>query len=513
MAEYAIDKDTLLQLIQRDCELILSFYLGDRLTLGVPEFHKELWDEFLQLLDEVNNPDLLVGVLKKLLGVPREHAKTTIVKVAIILFMRYSRLRFTAYVSNTGPSALNAIRDVYNWLTSPQEIELYGKPIVEKANETEKLYILQIHGPHLSKPKRIIMKAFGVETQIRGMNLDNERPDLMIFDDVESRETAATKEQQQKLDANIMGTALKAMSKMGLVVFIGNMIAETTLLARLSKEPEWRATVFGSIIRNKEGELVPLWPERWTLQALLNDYASFRRLGLGHVWEAEMMNLTSKEILGISLENCPRPPRPMPDQLLAGFITLDPAFGKEAYHDESALTVHGLLVGGSIPLVLETRHGRWSEDQVLDELLSLSYYWGVTTWFIEAVAAQRLLIPLFKSFLVIRGVGADLFLMLPIVGGRESKASRIVAFRNSCGMGSYGIVEEEQELVELLEQYAPDAVKHDDRCDSGAYGPIAWATNGSLVISQGRQDLVGALMGGVPDGDSGGGSELETVPF
>jgi hypothetical protein len=301
---------------------------------------------------------------------------------------------------------------------------------------------------------------------------------------------------------------------MGLAIFIGNMIRETTLLARLAKEPQWRATVFGSIIRNRAGNLVPLWPERWTLEKLLEEYAAYRRIGIGHVWEAEMMNLTAKEILGISLEKCPRPPRPMPDELMAGFITVDPAFGKEAYHDETALTVHGLLTGGNIPLVLETRHGRWNEDQILDELLSLSYYWGITTWFIEAVAAQKLLIPLFKSMLVIRGIGADLFLMLPIVGGRESKASRIVAFRNSCGMGSYGIVEEEQELVTLLEEYAPDTVKHDDRCDSGAFGPIAWATNGELVMAQGRrQDIIGSLMGhnGGPPLD--GVSETEMCPY
>lgn len=495
MAEYEIDKQQLIQLIHRDCEVALSFYIGEELTLGVPEFHKEIWDEFIALLDEVNQPDMLVGILHKLLGVPREHAKTTLTKVACIIFLRYSRLSFLAYISNTAPSALNAIKDIKAWLTSPQEIELYGAPDVIKSSESEMIYILDICVPGQNRKKRVMMKAFGVETQIRGMLINSKRPDLMVFDDVESRETASTAAQQAKLDANVMGTALKAMAKMGIAIFIGNMIAETTLLARLSKEPEWRAVVFGSIIRQSDGTLRPLWEDRWTLQALLDDYAKFRRLGLGHVWEAEMMNLTSKEILGESLDKCPRPPRPMADEIEAGFITLDPAFGTNAWNDESALTVHVMMRGADIPLVAETWHGRAKEDAVLDELLRLSYYWGITTWCIESVAAQRLLIPLFRSYLVQRGMSADLFVMLPITGGKESKASRIVAFRSSCAAGSYGIVEEEQDLVGRLEEYTPDSEKHDDVCDSAAFGLLVWALHGTLVKGQGRVDVAGALMG------------------
>ena len=82
MAEYIIDKQQLIEAIRWDCEVILGFYLGEKLDLEIPEFHKEIWDEFLQLLDEANQPDMLVGVLQKLLGVPREHAKTTLVKLA-----------------------------------------------------------------------------------------------------------------------------------------------------------------------------------------------------------------------------------------------------------------------------------------------------------------------------------------------------------------------------------------------------------------------------------------------
>lgn len=495
MAEYTVDKDELLRLIRHDCETFLAFYIGPELTLGVPEFHKELWDEFLELLEEVNNPQFLVGILKKLLGVPREHAKTTLVKLAVLLLLRYSRLTFCAYVSNTFPSAHNAIKDIKTWMESEQECQLYGEPRRIKSSESEGIYIMDIWVPGQMKPKRVIMKAFGQGTQIRGMLIDSKRPDLLIFDDIESDETAGSPIQQAKLDKWALGTALKAMAKMGVCIFIGNMIQETSLLARLSKEKEWRPTVFGSIIRAKDGTIRALWEERWTLEALLLDYGAFRRLGTGHVWEAEMMNLTGKDILGEKLDNAIRLPRPLPDQIEAGFICLDPAFGLKAWNDESAITVHVRLHGGDVPLVAESVHGRFSEERLFDEMLATSFRWGIRTWVIEAVAAQRLLIPLFRSYLIQRGMSPDMLLMLPIIAGKESKASRIVAFRSSAAAGSYGIAEEEQELVTKLEEYSPDTVKHDDLCDSAAFGTLIWNVYGTLVESQGTSNVAGMLMG------------------
>lgn len=494
MAQYQIDREQLLKAIRYDCETYLSFYLGDELTLEVPDFHEEIWDEFLALIDEVNDPTKLVGIMKKLLGVPREHAKTTLTKLAILLMLRYSRLSFVAYISNTYNAALNALKDIRDWITSPQEVELYGQPYMIKNSESVGEFIYRISVPGRMDQKTIIMKAFGVETQIRGTLLMNKRPDFMVFDDVESRETAANKIQQDKLDAWCMGTAIRAMAKLGVCVFIGNMISETSLLARLAKEKEWRPTVFGAIIR-RNGVLRALWEGRWTLQALLESYAADRRIGVGHVWEAEMMNLTGKEIFGESLKNAIRPPKPVPDQIGAGFLCLDPAFGLNAWNDESAITVHVRTIDGDIPILVGSNAGRWKEERVFDELVALSYYWGITTWVIEAVAAQSLLIPLFRLLLVQRGMSPELFLMLPVIGGKNSKASRIVAFRNAVSLGSYAIAEEEQDYIIRLEQYSPDTVDHDDLCDSGAYGPIAWHLYGTLIQGRGRQDVAGAIMG------------------
>lgn len=488
-----VDKAELLAAIRNDCATMLAFYLAEDLTLEVPPVHEEVWAELLELLETVNSPQFIVGTLRKLLAIPRGHAKTTLIKLAVILFMRYSPLSFTAYVSRTFSIALNAIKDIRDWLQSPQETELYGPAVVEKSSETDGLFIMTIHVPGKLTPKRIVLKALGQGTQIRGLNIHSQRPDLLVFDDIEDQSTLEPTV-QSKLDSWALGTAIKAMAKRGVVIFIGNMIAETTLLARLTKDPKWNPTVFGSIVRDKEGNLKPLWDGLWTVESLLSEYRDYRGIGQGHVWEAEMMNLTHEAVLSESMGNAIRPSMPNPEDIEAGFICLDPAFGLKSWNDESAITVHVKIKGMSIPTVVQSRTGRMKETQIFDAMVEFSYYWGITSWVIESVAAQRLLIPLFKMLGMSREIPEGVFLYLPVTGGKESKASRITAFRNAVIQQSYAIVEDEVDLADRLSKYSASSAEHDDLCDSAAYGILAWSLYGSIVKDRGRSDVAGLIL-------------------
>lgn len=489
-----VDREQLKEAIRWDCVTCLSFYLGEELTLEVPEFHEEIWDEFLAILETVSHPDFLIGHLQKLFAVPREHSKSTLAKLAVILFMRYSPLAFTLYVSKTATVALNAIKDIVAWFKSPREVELYGAPEVEKSNETEGLWILWIYRADGSR-KRIILKAVGQQHQVRGLLIDSKRPELVIIDDIEDYDTADGGTQQQKLDTWAMGALMKATARRSVRIFIGNMVRSTTLLARLSKDSEWNPTVFGALVRDKETkQLKPLWPGRWTTESLLAEYRKYRKAGMGHIWETEMMNLSADSILTRSLDNAIIIPDVSPEQITGGFICLDPAFGKKAWHDESALTVHVRVKGYGIPFICDSRVGKWSEDQILDQFVELSYYWNLTTWCIESVAAQKLLIPLFRLLLRDREVNPDLFTMLPIQLGTTTKASRIVGFRDTVAAKSYGLTEGQIDVKLKLEEYTPDTEDHDDLCDSAAYGPAIWNLYESTIEANGIHNVAGRLL-------------------
>lgn len=489
-----VDRNQLLEAIRRDCLTFFAFYIGDELTLEVPDFHVEIWEELLGIIEQVNHPDFLIGHLQKLFAVPREHSKSTLAKLAVILFMRYSVLSFTLYVSKTATIAQAACRDVVEWMKSPQEIAVYGSPDIIKKSETEGLWILDIYLANGFK-KRIILRAAGAGHQVRGLLVDNKRPELIIMDDIEDLDTADNGPQQAKLDAWALGSLMKASARRSVRLFLGNMIRSSTLLARLAKDPSWNPTVFGSLVRDKETkELKPLWEGRWTVEALLAEYRSFRRIGKGHIWEAEMMNLSADDILTQKLDDAIIVPQVNPEEVTSGFICLDPAFGLKSWHDESAITVHVRKNGFDLPICVDSRAGRMSEEQIFDTLIELSYYWNLATWVIESVAAQRLLLSLFRLMLINRGMNPDVFTMIPVVAGKESKGSRITAFRQVIASKSYALSESMIELKLKLEEYSPDTKEHDDLCDSGAYGPIVWELCGSMIEGLGAQSLAGRLL-------------------
>lgn len=489
-----LDIQQLKEAMRRDCVTFFAFYIEDELTLEVPELHEEIWEELCKIIDTVNL-DQWVGHIQKLFCVPRGHAKSTLVKLAIILFFRYSRISFIVYASLTKTIADNACKDILEWFESDRDQQVYGPLKVLQSNESKGLWRLDIAMPNGSR-KKIILKSLGADQQVRGTLIGGRRPEMMIFDDCEDLETAGTPESQAKLDAWLMGSAMKASARRSIRIILGNMINSRTILYRLSKDPEWNPTVYGAIIRDKAtGTLKPLWPGMWTVESLMKDYRAYRKLGTGHIWIYEMMNMTMDSVFRTSMGAAVRLPRPLPDQVTCGIICVDPAFGEKQIHDESAITVHVRFQGSDIPHMVESRHGRWTEEKLLDNLLEMSYYWNLATWGIESVAAQKLLFPLFRLMLKDRRVNPDIFTMLPLPSGGTAKSSRILSHANSVGAGSYGIAEEEDEYIIILESYNPDIKQaSDDLPDSGAYGNIAWAHHEKIIQESKRFKVALAVM-------------------
>lgn len=444
------------------------------------------------MVEKINKPGLILK-LKKLFAIPRGHAKSTIAKLAVILILKYTDLAFVLYASKTVPMARAAIDDIIIWLSSQQETALFGPFTRISGNSNEALFIYQmtIRQSALDEPrsKTVIFKGIGAESQVRGLLIRNRRPEIIVADDIEDNDNT-TKELQPKLDAWFFGAFMKAFAPKYIMIFIGNMINEHTLLARLSKDPSWNPTVFGSIIRNKiTGLLEALWPGLHSVESLLEAYRSDRRNGQGSTWEAEMMNLTQEAIFRQNLDGVKLIAQPLPEDLTAGVIILDPAFGKNRWNDYAAFTVHALIRGQTVPFVIDSRVERFGEDKLFDIFLELSFKWGLSTWVIEQAAAQTLLIPYFNLIFLERKMNQNTFIILPISGGLATKPDRIYAFRNIVKSSSYGIVDTEEDLIDKLVEYNPNSKEHDDYEDSAAYGPLVWQNYGETINYNGIKQL------------------------
>lgn len=510
----SMDKTQLKAAMRADCVSALSFYLEDELSLEVPELHEEIWDELVKITEKISNPDSWIDNVQKLFCVPRGHSKSTLIKIAVMLFFRYSPIVFVLYTSRTSALAKAACKDIVSWLTSDKDQELFGITRTIKSNDQEQLWILDIGMPIEGQRKTVILKALGSDQSVRGTLINNRRPELVIMDDIENTETSKDAESQTKLDVWLMGNLLKATARKSVRIIIGNMINSRTMLFRFSQDPKWNPTVYGAIVRNKQtGKLQSLWPGLWSMEALLEDYKTYRASGVGHVWLYEMMNMTQDTVFKTGMHLAVRIPRPLPDQVESGIIILDPAYGENNWNDYSGITVHVKIKDSGIPHIVESRKGRYSHEMLLDQMIELSNYWNLSTWGIESNSAQTLLIPLFKTIIETRRMHRELFTMIPLSSGGANKGSRILAFVTAVSSANYGICLEENDLVDELSKYDPSITKHDDLPDSAAYGIIAWSQAGERIKQGGFLKQKMALL----QNDSFGGmvarGQSETVGF
>lgn len=450
--------------LRTNYEFFAEFFLSEEMDRDIPEFHHQTWG----LMTSTGYPRIV-------LAIPRAHAKTTQAKLAVVFHFLFTDRRFCIYLSSTNTIALNACKDIFAFFQHPNFVSTYGNIQIETASEGNSLWVFKIRLRN-GKWKRCILRAMGANQQMRGINIDNQRPDMAVVDDVEDLDNTESEKLQKKLDRWIFATFIKALDKNHKIVWIGNMLRKTSLLARLTTKPElkkvWKSLVLGALIKDPvTGDLESLWPELWTPDALRQDYKEYVEIGQAESWFCEMMNMPGQGENGFQMEDMYYVPAMNPDAYIATFITIDPAFGLDQMkHDASAIVVHGIPPAGP-PHVITYKTGHFDELTMFRECKALAEYWRCYTWGIERVAAQKVLLTLFEVFLVQhRMPKVKLVAMQPST--HESKGARILAFVNMMRQKEYALPNGDLDATaQFLDYDMTMKEQTDDLIDGIAYGP------------------------------------------
>lgn len=448
------------EMLRTDPEFFIDFFIHDELVNPVPQIHKEIWG---LLTDEEKE--------RILLAIPRGHNKTTLAKLAVVWHFLFTRHRFCVYLSNTNNIAKNAVKDILAYMQSDNFVSVFGRIDVYKSSETDSLWQFRLPMGN-GQYKNCILRAVGAGQQVRGLNIDNQRPDLAVVDDVEDLENTDSDILQAKLDRWMFGPFLKALAKpRRKVIWLGNMLKKTSLLARLSRNPVWNPVVFGALLEDSEGNLVPLWPDLWSVEELRADFIEHKGLGLIESWMCEMMNMPGHGENGFTDDQMKYAAPVSPGECESTWITIDPAFGENAHNDKTAIVVHGIPIDTGIPQVLAYYHGKCDEIQMFEEAWALTQYWGCYCWGIESVAAQKVLITLFQLLAVNKLIDGLEFVPL-MAGSGDPKVARIRAYVALMASGEYFLTEGDLEATtQFLEYNMKKKSNKDDLIDSISYGP------------------------------------------
>lgn len=491
-----LSRDDVLHLLATDREFAIQFTIPDELKFEIPEIHTYVLDQMMNasaMQSSINADGRLRDRL--CIAIPRGFAKTTIAKIVVALKLYFTPHRFCVYVSNTHTVAANALRDVVSYLKSPNYISTFGAPQFDVEQEAAGFYIFSITDAQ-GKKKKCILRALGAGQQVRGLNVDNQRPSLAIVDDIESREEIATPEQLKKLTEWFYSTFLKALDGFfEEVIQVGNMVQPKCLINTHCNSPYWRSIRLGSI--KPDGSA--LWPKKWSIEELAKDFAEYQREGIAHLWYAEMMNTPMPSGNGLikpeRIAYCE--PLAVDDpRIQYGVITVDPASSKKTWGNETAIAAHcyiqdfdneNPLARGEYWQLVEIVATKNAGDPIrlFEVCFALAEKWRISFVCVESGAYQNSIVPVMDYLMVERRIhGLEVH---PIPAAGQSKTQRLTAWAALIASRAYRVPYGSIGVINQLLAYDPTTDNNeDDRIDACAH--IITATRLYLSMIQASLD-------------------------
>lgn len=321
-----------------DINFFASLAVPAVMESALPAFYIAMW----QIL-AMRNPGDIGKILRFALGLPRGHAKTTFVKILICWLIVYDKATFVLIVCASEALSEQILADISDMLGSPNMEAVYGNWTNSLSTDTKELKKAVYH----TRP--IVLAAKGAGSSLRGLNIKHHRPDLILCDDMQTRENDESPTESLRLLRWFTATLLKVVAPRGdrLVIYVGNMYSDGCILNKLRTNSKWTSLVTGAILENGQ----PLWPELHSLESLMESYLHDEELGQADIWFAEVMNdpkSVANSLLPTILPEYPHDEGIIPDGV---FLTIDPA-GFKDNSDDNVIAVHYVYEGKGI--VIET---------------------------------------------------------------------------------------------------------------------------------------------------------------
>lgn len=362
------------------------------------------------------------------LGLPRGFGKTMLVKIFVLYCVLFTTRKFILVLGENQTKANNIISDIVDMLEEQNIKKVFGDWKLGIETDRQDLKKFGFRG------RNIILLAGTVEI-IRGITLKNERPDIMIFDDIQSRVCAESQTQSDTLEREMIGTAMKAKSPSGcLFIFIGNMYpTKWSILRKLKNNPNWIKFITGGI----QADGTSLWEELQPIEQLMKEYENDLAMGHPEIFYAEVLNDENASSNNfIDLSKLPAYPFQDDDLPAGNFIVIDPATDKVG---ADAVSIGYFEVHNAYPVLKELVEGRLSPLDTIVEAVKLALTHNCRLVAIESNAYQYTLNYWFKFVCEQRGIfGIE---AVEIYSGHYSKNSRILSMFKSLLAGEIYIHE------------------------------------------------------------------------
>jgi len=348
------------------------------------------------------------------IGLPRGFGKTMLIKIFILYSILFTKKKFILIICGTQTKANNIITDVVSMLEEFNIKKVFGDWRLGAATDRQDMKRFGFRG------RNIILMGAGAQSDIRGITLENERPDLMIFDDIQTREDADSEIVSKNLETWMVGTAMKAKSPHGcLFVFIANMYpTKHSLLRKLKANPTWDKFICGGILDDGTS----LWEDLQPIKQLIQEYANDLATGRPEIFFAEVLNDENATVNNlIDISKIPKYEEAREGMSAGNFIIIDPSNDKR---NSDAVTIMYFEIHNARPVCKKIIEGRLSPGDTISEALKLALSRNCRLIAIESTAYQYSLLYWFNYICLQKGItGIE---PAEIYSGQKQKVVRIM---------------------------------------------------------------------------------------
>lgn len=400
-----------------------------------PGFHHEIGQALY-------NPDRYTAI-----EVFRGGAKTTLLRCFTLQRVSYAVSRTIMYVSVSQGHAILSIR----WLkrqieTNTKLCQTFGLRKGSKWTDE----VIEIY--HEIEDTYITVLAMGITGQIRGFNIDDFRPDLIIADDVLNEENTATKPQREKISSLFFGALVNSLAPASeapsaKLVLLQTPLDREDLIEACMQDPQWHGLRFGILDENGRSR----WETRFPTEVVKAEKAAAIARRHYALWMREM------ECMIVAGEDTLFDTKRIQfwDVLPEGgwsLICIDPASSNSPDADENVVMC--IYLHGPNVYVLDYFNGRGvMPDAAAAKLFEYIMQFRPRKGAVETISYQRVL----KWYLEQEMMKRRIFLPIDPVQDRRSKPDRIIqSLSGLVHMGCLYIKPHMTELVEQLDRYDPD---------------------------------------------------------
>jgi len=220
-------------------------------TADFGEHHTEFWD-WVWAINAGETCDPFVGIWN------RGGAKSASAEAGLVALAARGRRKYALYVSGTQNLADEHVANIGSLLESPQLGQAYpqlGQRAVGKYGASQGW-----RRNRLRTEAGFTVDALGLDVAARGARIDEQRPDLIVLDDVDSEnDTPASVEKKIR---TITRKLLPAGSQDCVVIAIQNVIHSNSIFARLGNQPGAPRADFLAR-RHVSGPIPAVWDLEW----------------------------------------------------------------------------------------------------------------------------------------------------------------------------------------------------------------------------------------------------------